>query len=122
MIHDLSERYSREFSASVEAVRVGMAQEGANLVPVLLVKAISLTLKYLVRLRTFRLLIWKLPEGHLLYSLRIADDPTSPANLWSIIESDEELAAMTRIVGGAEVGVFLFNEQTINVCPQPRQL
>ena len=62
MFHELSQRYRREFSRSIEAVRFGMAAEFESLLstmpvtPVLLIKAVTLKLKYLIRLRNFRLL------------------------------------------------------------------
>src|SRR5229473_3363647 len=103
MIHDLSSKYRREFSGSIEAVRFGMARDGNSrspvpLTPVLLIKAVTLTLKYLVRLRTFRLLFWKLePSGHLWYGVQIGDDPSYPGTLWSVAESEEELVAVSSL-------------------------
>lgn len=125
MIHNPSVRYHREFARSVEAVRVGMAEEGDSnsapvLKPVLLIKATTLKLKYLIRLRTFRLLFSKLQPGrHLWYGVQIADDPANPATLWSIAESDEELTAINQLLGAEELSIFLFNEQDINVASAP---
>lgn len=121
MIHNPSARYRREFARSVEAVRVGVAEEvdsnfPAVLRPVLLIKATTLKLKYLIRLRTFRLLFWKLqPSQHLWYGVQIADDPANPATLWSLVESEEELAAIDQLVSAKAVSIFLFNEEDINV-------
>jgi hypothetical protein len=116
MIHDLSGRYRREFSRSFDIVRFGMASQGRDFTPVLLIKAVSLTLKYLVRLRTFRLLLWKfLPARHLWYGVQIADDPVHPCVLWSVVESEEELAAIKQIARSKTFSTFLFNEDTVNV-------
>jgi len=121
MIHNPSIHYHREFARSVEAVRVGMAEADgpsspAVFRPVLLIKATTLKLKYLVRLRTFRLLFSKLqPRQHLWYGVQIADDPANPATLWSIAESEEELTAINQLLSAEDLSIFLFNEEDINV-------
>ncbi|HEV3040293.1 MAG TPA: hypothetical protein VHA33_21190 [Candidatus Angelobacter sp.] len=121
MIHILSSRYHQEFSGLIEGVRFGIAADrdshsSAPLGPVLLIKAVTITLKYFVRLRTFRLLFWKTqsPE-YLWYGVQIADDPAHPGTLWSIAESDEELTAVARLLKTEQLSVFLFNEEGINV-------
>ena len=82
----------------------------------LLIKATTHTLKYFIRLRTFRLLFWKSETSrHLWYGVQIADDPASPGTLWSIAQSEEELTAIFRLFDTAEVSVFLFNEERLNV-------
>ena len=64
--------------------------------PVLLIKAVTLKLKYLIRLRDFRLLFWKLdPSGHLWYGVQIDDDPVHPGILSSSAESGEETTAVS---------------------------
>jgi hypothetical protein len=100
MIHVPSTRYRQELARSVEVVRLGMAAgvgpgSSVPLEPVLLVKATTLKLKYLIRLRTFRLLFWGLhPSRHLWYGIQIADDPEKPGTLWSLAESEEEFTAL----------------------------
>lgn len=121
MIHNLSARYHREFRRSIEIVRVGLAQaDGSSsptaVEPVLLIKATTLKLKYLVRLRTFQLVFSKLQSSqHLLYGLQIADDPAHPGTLWSIVENEEELTAIGQLLKGEALSIFLFNEEDINV-------
>jgi hypothetical protein len=122
MFHELSQRYRREFSRSIEAVRFGMAAEFESLLstmpvtPVLLIKAVTLKLKYLIRLRNFRLLFWKLdPSGHLWYGVQIDDDPVHPGILWSIGESGEETTAVSELLKTGFLCVFLFNEDGTNV-------
>jgi hypothetical protein len=116
MIHVLSERYRREFSRSFDIVRFGMASQDRDFTPVLLIKAGTLTLKYLIRLRTFRLLFWKfLPARHLWYGVQIADDPAHQSVLWSVVESEEELAAIQQVARSKTFSAFLFNEHTVNV-------
>jgi hypothetical protein len=123
MMHQLSTRFRREFSASIEAVRVGMANEDDSIVPVLLIKGTSLSLKYLIRLRTFRLSLWRLRPGqHLGYGVEIPDDPMNPATLWSVAESEEELLALAGIALRKEVTLFLFNEENLNVASTMVQL
>jgi len=94
----------------------GESRSPVPLTPVLLIKAVTLTLKYLVRLRTFRLLFWKLePSGHLWYGIQIADDPSHPGTLWSVAESEEELMAVSHLLRAEDLSVFLFNEEGVNV-------
>src|ERR1035441_8071600 len=121
MVHLLSSRYRREFAGLIEGVRFGLAADRdlpspAPLTAVLLIKATTHTLKYLIRLRTFRLLFWKSEtSGHLWYGVQIADDPAHPGTLWSIAESEEELTAVSRLLETANLSVFLFNEEGLNV-------
>jgi hypothetical protein len=116
MMHQLSTRFRREFSGSTEAVRVGIANEDDSMAPVLLIKGTSLSLKYLIRLRTFRLSAWRLPPvQHLCYSIEIQDDLMHPATLWSVAEGEEELLALAEIALRKAVPLFLFNEENLNV-------
>lgn len=121
MIHVLSSRYHQEFSGLIEGVRFGLAADrdshsSAPLTPVLLIKGVTLTLKYFSRLRTFRLLFWKTEYSeYLWYGVQIADDPANPGTLWSIAESEEELTAVSRLLKRERLSVFLFNEEGINV-------
>jgi TusA-related sulfurtransferase len=54
-------------------------------------------------------------EGRLLYALEIEDDDTHPATLWSILEREEEKAALAALANGEICEVFLFNELAVNV-------
>lgn len=106
---------------SVEAVRFGEAGTDGDFrasmfKPVILIKSSTLKLKYLVRRRTFKLLFHRLqPSGHLWYAIQIPDDAVNPCALWSIFESQEELACINRLRRGEQLHVFLFNEEDINV-------
>ena len=106
---------------SLEAVRFGWAGTDGDsstsmLRPVILVKATTLKLKYLVRRRTFRLLFHRLqPLNHLWYGIQIPDDSAYPCTLWSIAESEEELVCIDRLRQGEKLHVFLFNEEDIQV-------
>lgn len=121
MVHFLSSRYDREFSGLIDGVRFGLsadhdAPSPASLTAVLLIKATTHTLKYFIRLRTFRLLFWKSEaSGHLWYGVQIADDPAHPGTLWSIAESEEELAAVASLLDTRDLSVFLYNEERLNV-------
>jgi hypothetical protein len=83
---------------------------------VLLVKATTLKLKYLVRRRTFKLRFRKLvPSSHLWYGIEIPDDPSVPCTLWSVAEDEEELSSIAKIKNGEELHVCLFNEEDVHV-------
>lgn len=47
--------------------------------------------------------------------LEIPDDPVHPAYVWSAVESENELAALQKIAGGALCGIYLFNEIAVNI-------
>jgi len=81
------------------------------------VKSSSLVLKYLVKRKSFRVLVAKLaPEGQLFYAVEVPDDPSKPLSIWSIVENASELEALQRTVKGEICHVALFNEAVVNVC------
>lgn len=110
----LSGEMRSEFLATPELVRLCMPinKDGE---PALLIKATTLTLKYLLHLRKFSLYVdYILPEGMILYAVKVDDDVNSPAVLWSIVETDNEKIALESLLNCGSCEVFLFNEGAIN--------
>lgn len=112
----LSDKMRREFLAVPQLVRL-VLPDNADTGAALLIKASSLTLKYLVRLKTFTFLAAGVGgEGHVLYGVKVDDDVDHPAVFWSLAETENELLALRLITERQESAVFLFNEGAINVC------
>jgi hypothetical protein len=105
-----------EFLAVPQLVRLVLpdnTESGAAL----LLKASSLTLKYLVLLKTFTFLVAPLGgDGHVLYGVKVDDDIDHVAIFWSLAETENELLAMRLLTEHQQCAVFLFNEGAINVC------
>ena len=112
----LSENIRREFLAVPQLVRIVMPS-GGSCVPALLIKTSSLTLKYLVCLKTFKLIVHPIVgTGAVLYAVKVDDDPLDPAVPWSLVASDDELVALRSVIVDGHCDVFLYNEGGINVC------
>lgn len=101
-----------EFLATPSLIRF---LDSDNTPPVLAVKAPLLMLKYLVAASDFSLYLLPLPEGGLVYAIEIADDPRSPAFVWSAIENRAEIDAVHAVLRESRCAVGLFNELAINV-------
>ena len=86
-----------------------------GLEPALLVKATSLSLKYLLRLRRLRFVLLQAEPGWFGYGIEIPDDPEHPALVWSAMEREDERAAIEALMESPKCTVFLFNEAVINV-------
>lgn len=89
---------------------------GANgLEPTLLIKANTLSLKYIVRLKHFRLVFLSVGPGWLAYGVELADDPTHPAIIWSLLEYEDEVSTLEALVERSACVVHLFNDIAVNV-------
>jgi hypothetical protein len=117
MVHIPSDHSRAELLTNNQLVRFCLAEGADGLEPTLIVKSSSLMLKYLVRRKSFRILVSKLvPGGQLFYAVEVPDDPTNPASIWSIVENVNELQALQRTAQGEKCHVALFNEAVVNVC------
>jgi hypothetical protein len=83
--------------------------------PTLLIKANSLHLKYLVRLKKFRLVFLSVGPGWLAYGIELADDPQHPAIIWSLLEYEDEVAALRALIERPACVVHLFNDIAVDV-------
>ena len=53
---------------------------------------------------------------HILYTVKVDDDPEHPVTIWSFLETDNELRALQQIIKNGRCSICLFNEGAINVC------
>jgi len=97
-MHLLSSQHRAEFLAVPQLVRFSMPLGANGLESTLLIKASSLHLKYLVRLKGFRLVFLSVGPGWLAYGIELADDVAHPAIIWSLVEYQDELSALKALV------------------------
>jgi hypothetical protein len=114
-MHILSARYRSEFLAVPQLVRFTMAEGRDGSEATLLIKSSTLTLKYLLRLKRFKLFVFRIDQEWIAYAVQIDDDPNHPATLWSILEYDDEVSALQTLIKNPKCFVFLFNELAVNV-------
>lgn len=81
--------------------------------PTLLLKASTLLLKYIVHGSPLELVLAHC-AGRLVYGVRVFDDATKPATIWSVAEHKAELDALLALAQKKECPLFLFNELTLN--------
>lgn len=113
-MHILASHYRSEFLATPQLVRIDHAKGSNGFEPTLLVKGSTLLLKYLVLGARLQLLLGRVND-RLLYALMAYDDPSKPAMLWSVLESEAEVKALQGLVLGDPLPIFLFNELALNV-------
>jgi hypothetical protein len=114
-MHVLSARNRDEFLATPELVRFELARGQDGLEPTLLLKTTTLTAKFLLRLKRFRFVIFRVAKNWTAYGIQVDDDPDHPATLWSVFEYPDELAGATGLTVSSKCVVFLFNELALNV-------
>ncbi len=112
-MHVLSRHNRSEFLATPQLVRFDYAK-GVGFEPTLLIKATTLLLKYIARGVRMQL-AFALLGDRLLYALKVYDDEEKPDLLWSILEREEEKAALVALSTGGTCRIFLFNELAVNV-------
>jgi hypothetical protein len=113
-MHILAAHYRSEFLATPELIRFDYVMGRDNFEPTLLIKGSTLLLKYVTQGVRMQLAFAQLRD-RLLYALKIYDDEEKPGVLWSILERDEEKAALGGLVRGETCQIFLFNELAVNV-------
>ena len=82
----------------------------------LIIKGSTLTLKYLIRRARLSILMEQLTSGELLYAVLIDEYDDKPVAIWSLVESEDELSALTDLAKIRSFPLFLFNEAAVNVC------
>ncbi len=111
----LSKDLNDEFLAAPTAVRCVIPGNDQS-DPSFLVKAETLLLKFLVNGCKFKIRIEKNnTSGEILYGIHIADDPSSPAFIWSLVENHNELLALQKLFQSRRCNIFLFNEAAFNL-------
>jgi hypothetical protein len=111
-MHLLSRENRSEFLATPQLIRFDYPTgEGGN-EPTLLVKANSLLLKYIISGVRLRLIFTRL-GARFIYGLQVFDDPDNNSMLWSALERQEEIDAISALCRGEPCQLFLFNELTV---------
>ncbi len=114
MVHILASHLRSEFLAVPQLVRFDMAHGQNGPEPTLLVKANSLSLKYLLRQKSLRFMVTRIGDK-IAYAVEIPDDPERPATAWSLMQLPNEAVALKTLVTVPRCVVFLFNELAISV-------
>jgi hypothetical protein len=113
-MHLLSAKYRSEFLVTPQLIRFDHVKGSEHFEPTLLIKASTLLLKYIVQGVEMELFFAQL-GNQLLYALKVKDDETKAGILWSILEHEQEKAALIEILQGTSCQIFLFNELAVNV-------
>lgn len=114
-MHLLSARNRDEFLATPELVRFVLADGKNGPEPTLLIKASTLSLKYLIRLKRFRLLLFRVQTECVGYGIQLDEDPDYQGTVWSLFEYPDEVAGALGLAKNSKCTVFLFNELALNV-------
>jgi hypothetical protein len=114
-MHLLSPRHRSEFLAVPQLARLTVARGKDGPEVTLLIKASTLTLKYLLRQKRFKFFAFRVSTKWIAYGVQIDDDPQQPAMLWSILEYEDETQALQTLLTESKCFVFLFNELAVNV-------
>jgi len=114
MVHILSAHLRSEFLAVPTLVRLDMASGEGGFEPTLLLKAGSLSLKYFLRRKEFRIVVTRI-GSKIAYAVEIPDDPVSPGMVWSLVERQVEVEALRRLTLNPRCVMFLFNEIAVSV-------
>lgn len=114
-MHILSAQNRDEFLATPQLVRFTYAQGLDGFEATLLIKVSTLTAKYFLRLKRFRVCLFRIRHDRLVYGVQIEDDPEHAAVLWSPLQYKEEIEALRALTKDSACVVFLFNEIAANV-------
>ncbi len=113
-MHILAAHNRSEFLATPQLIRFDYVKGQDEFEPTLLIKGSTLLLKYIAQGVRMQLAFAQLGD-RLLYALKVYDDEEKAGILWSILERDEEKAAISALVRGETCQTFLFNELAVNV-------
>jgi hypothetical protein len=117
MIHLPAEHVLNEMMSLQQLTRACISNAGGGRnEPTLVVKAKSLSLKYILKAARIRLVAGRTRADKCFYGVVINDDPSSPYTLWSFVERDDEMEALQRILSGEQFMLALFNEAVVNIC------
>jgi len=114
MVHILASHLRSEFLAVPALVRFDMAHGENGPEPTLLIKAPSLSLKYLLRRQSLRFMVMRIGQK-IAYAVEIPDDPNYPASAWSLLELPNEALALKTLIANPRCVIFLFNELAVSV-------
>ena len=104
--HPLAAYNRSEFLATPQLIRFDYVKGQDEFEPTLLIKGSTLLLKYIAQGVRMQLAFARL-DDRLLYALKVYDDEEKAGILWSIVERDEEKAAISAlgiVKGGGKGG------------------
>lgn len=113
-MHWLASHYHSEFLATPQLIRFDHSEGQNGLEPTLLIKGSTLLLKYIAQGAALSLRFACI-GNRFFYALIISNDAKEPASLWSVVEREEEKAALSSLAQGKPCQIFLFNELAVNV-------
>lgn len=108
-----SELY-QDFQMACQLIRFDYPYVEEKREPHLLIQINTLELKYIIQNSKIDLIFTKI-DNKLLYILRLWDNETEPLFVWSILENDDETAALMKLVTGKNLTIVLFNELTVPI-------
>ena len=114
-MYSLSYHHRQEFLIIPELVRTTMTLCASGLEPTVLIKTLSLSLKFLVRSPELQFVCIRLPGDYLAYGVRTDHDPDYPGVTWSALKTEDERSALRKMAQGSRCVAFLFNELLVNV-------
>ena len=74
----------------------------------LLIKTLSLSIKYLTYSNVLQLFFINLPDNRLAYGVKIDNDPDHPGFVWSVMEYEDERNALLALFKYSACTVFIF--------------
>ncbi len=115
MTYLLSDQQYNEFQTVSQLIRVFYDSESDSSVPFLFVKSGTLLSKFIFHEKDFELIISNIENTpYLFYALKVNDYKDNPTVLWSIVESQNEIDALYKIVDTQQLNVCVFNELSVN--------
>src|SRR3954471_15323296 len=110
MIHLAAKHILDEMMSLQQLARVCVSRVSADSTePTLVIKTKSLLLKYLLKSPHVQFVFGQLDNGSLMYGVLVDDDSQSPLGLWSLVEREDELQALIRIIKGERFMLAMFN-------------
>jgi hypothetical protein len=117
VVHLAAKHVLDEMMSLQQLARACVSQTGGSASePTLIIKTKSLSLKYILKSPTIRIVLGQTNAKHLFYGILVDDDLHRPFTLWSLVEREDELEAVNRIALGEQFMLALFNEAVVNIC------
>lgn len=115
MIHFPSDKVRQDLLRNPALIRITSASGIYGDEITLIIKAHSLTLKYVLIGAKLSVRIIPLPNNEICYYLQIADDDENPIRFWSGANEQSEIDLLRRLLDGEDAYASLFNETCTNI-------
>ncbi len=89
-------------------------QDGSERHPTIVIKAHSLTLKYIAQDVPLKLFFFMTKDGHCIYGIHVRDDLATGFVMWSLLTKDDEVIAVKDLAKHGRCSIYLFNEACVN--------